>query len=45
MDRMAQMSMGIFAALLSLILLGPGAPAVLAQYSLLQAFSYLKIGR
>ena len=45
MDRMSHLITGIAAALFTIVVLGPGAPSVLAQYSLAQALNYFKIGR
>jgi len=44
MDRMSHLIAGVAAALFTIVVLGPGAPSALAQYSLAQALRYLKLG-
>jgi hypothetical protein len=45
MGRTAHLVMAVVTGLFTIIALGPGAPSLLAQYSVVQALGYLKTGR
>jgi hypothetical protein len=45
MGRTAHLVMAVLTGLFTTIVLGPGAPSLLAQYSMVQALGYLKPGR